>query len=203
MCGASAQQEELQQEQMDAYKSAQEMTAKQYSDQQAIYAPMAAQFQSILSKGPNAKGFSDEERNDLNAQAVEGTAENYAHAAKAVNENLAARGGGDNPLVGGEEAQLKELVAASSAGEQSQEESQIKSADYKQGYNEWRDAGAGLEAIAAGDNPLGYENAATSSGSAASTTADDIAKENNSWVNAAIGAAGAVGEGWATGGFKH
>jgi hypothetical protein len=202
MCGSTAAQDQLQGEQLQAYQQAQQLTAEQYANQQALYAPMAAQFQSILTRGPNAKGFSDEEEQHLDAQAVEGTAENYEGAAKAVNENLAAEGGGSNPLPSGGQTQLKEQVATSSAQEESREEEQIQQADYSQGYNEWENAGAGLETIAAGENPLGYEGAATSSGSAAGTTAEQIAEEENSWENAAIGAVGTAAGGWATGGFK-
>lgn len=202
MCGATAAQNQLQQEQLDAYTQLQTLTAKQYQNQQEIYAPMAAQFTSLLSKGPNAEGFSAPEKQALDAQATEGTAENYQHAAQATNESLATEGGGASPLTTGGEAQMKAQVAQSSAREQSQEESQIESADYTQGYDEWKDAGAGLETIASGENPLGYAGAATSSGSAAGTTAENIANEQNSWINAAIGAGGAVLGGWARGGFQ-
>lgn len=202
MCGSTDAQSQIQQEELDAYQQAQQMTATQYADQQAIYAPMAAQFQSILSKGPSQEGFSTPEDQTLNAQATEGTAENYEHAAQATNEGLAAEGGGMSPLTSGPEAQLKAETALSSAQEQSSEETQIKQANYQQGFNEWQNAGAGLETIASGENPLGYENAATSSGSAVSTTANQIAQEQNSWIDAALGAVGTAAGGWATGGFK-
>lgn len=203
MCGATGAQSTISQEQIDAYKQAQEMTSEQYANQQAIYAPMAKQLQSIFSQGPNQKGFSDAERNNLNAQAVEGTAQNYAQAARATGEKLAAAGGGNNPLTSGGQAQLSGEIASSAAGQQSQEESQIQQADYSQGYDEWKGAGAGLDAIAAGENPLGYENAATGSGSAAADEANAIAAQQNQWISAVSGAVGAVGAGWASGGFKH
>lgn len=201
MC-ETATQDQLQQEQISAYQSAQQMTAQQYSNQQAIYGPMTSQFQSIFNRGPNQEGFSEPQKQDLNATAVEGTAENYEGSARAVNEEEAAEGGGDIPLSTGGELQQKENVAESSAKEESSEESQIKQADYTEGENEWAAAGSGLESIAAGDNPLGFENAETSSGSAASTTAEQIAQEQNSWETAAIGAVGTAAGGWASGGFK-
>jgi hypothetical protein len=203
MCGSTAAQDQLQGEQMQAYQQAQQLTAQQYAHEQAIFAPMATKFQSILDKGPGQKGFSDGELEDLNSQAVEGTAENYEHAAKALGENQAARGGGDISMPSGAEDEEREQLAASSANSESQQESGIKQADYQQGYENWRTAGANLMGIATGENPLGFENAATSSGSAAGTTADQIAQADNSWVNAAIGAAGAAAGGWAGGGFKH
>lgn len=198
MCGATDAQNQLQQEQLDAYQQAQDLMEKQYGNQQAIYAPMAAMFQSIFAKGPSQQGFSDAQLTDLNAGAVEGTAQNYSQAAKAVNENIAAQGGGTNPLPSGGQIQLKQQVANSAAQEQSRETSQIRQADYQQGYNEWINAASGLTSIAAGENPLGYQSNAISSGSAAGTTADQIAQEQNSWINAAIGAAGAIGGGLAT-----
>lgn len=198
MC-ASDSQNQLEQEQLAAYQQAQQLTAEQYQNEQAIFAPMAKQFQSILDRGPGQQGFSDAERADLNATATEGTAENYKSASKALGESLAAEGGGDIPLPTGAQTQTREELAASSAQTQSEEESQIKQADYNQGYQEWLTAGQGLMGIATGENPLGFENAETSAGSAAGTTAEQIAQENNSWISAAIGAAGAIGGGWAEG----
>jgi hypothetical protein len=201
MCASSGQ-TQLGQEQLAAYQTAQQMTAQEYANQQSIYGPMEKQFQSIFALGPNQKGFSTEEENTLDSQAVAGTAQNYSEAARAVGEETAGEGGGTNPLPTGAEEELKGEVATSAAREESQQETQIQEADYQQGYNEWLNAGSGLESIAAGQNPLGYENAATGAGSAAGTTEQQIANEDNSWINAALGAAGTVGAGWASGGFK-
>lgn len=196
MCGSTNSQDQIQQEQIQQYEQMQEMTREEYAHQQEIYGPMADKFKSIFDLGPGHKGFSDDQTNDLNATAVEGTAQNYAAASRAVNENIAGQGGGEY-MPSGADNQMRSQVAQSAAQEQSREEGQIKQADYGQGYQEWQQAGEGLLAIAAGDNPLGYANATTGSGAAAATTADQIAQEQNSWINAAIGAAGAVGGGFA------
>lgn len=200
MCGATNSQKTLQQEQMDFYQQAMDMTKEQYANQQAIWKPMSDQFQSIFSKGPSQEGFSPAQKDALTSQAVTGTATNFGNARKAVAEGLAAEGG--DGVTSGAAEQLKGNVATSAATNLSNQEMQIENADWEQGYNEWLNAGQGLEAIAAGENPTGFENSANSAGSAASTTAKDIAEEDNSWINAAIGAAGSIGEGWATGGFK-
>lgn len=202
MCGSTGAQQTLQEEQMQFYQQAMQMTQEQYQNQQAIYAPMTKQFQSIFDKGPNQQGFSDEELNTLRAGAVEGTAENYKQAATAVGESLAAEGGGNSLVSTGAQDQIRQEVANSAAQEESRQQTQITEANYNQGYQEWLASAGGLEAIATGQNPLGFENAATGAGSAASTTANDIAQADNSWINAALGAAGAIGGGWATGGFK-
>ena len=193
MCGATSAQTQLQDEQIQAYQTAQTMTQEEYGNQQAIYGPMAQQFQSIFNLGPSQEGFSAGEKNTLNAQAVTGTGENYSNAAKALNEQIAGEGGGNESIPSGANTQLKEQVAQRAAQEESSEETQIQEADYNQGRADWQAAGEGLTSIAAGENPLGYENAATGSGTAASNTANQVAQEQNSWVNAAIGAAGSVG----------
>jgi hypothetical protein len=196
MCGSTGQQQTIQSEQMAQYQQIQQLTAEQYAHQQEIYAPMAAQFKSIFAMGPSQEGFAPGEKQDLDTQVIEGTAQNYSQAARAVNRQIAAGGGG--PMMpSGAADELKLDTAVSSAQEQSREESQVKQADYAQGYNEWQQAGAGLTNIAAGENPLGYIGATTSAGGAAADTANQIATQQNSWINAAIGAAGAVGGGLA------
>ena len=198
MSGPTSQQTQLGDEQLAAYQQAETLTAEQYANQQAVYAPLVKQFQSIYAAGPNQEGFSAEENEQLNAQAEEGTAENYGNAARAVGESEASEGGGTSPLPSGAQEAIQANVATSAAKEESAQEGQIEAADYTQGYNEWENAGQGLEAIAAGENPLGYESNATSAGSAASSTESQIASEDDSWLNAALGAAGTIG-GMATG----
>jgi hypothetical protein len=193
MCGATGAQYQLQQEQIQAYQQAQQMTAEEYANQQAIYAPMEAQFQAIFALGPNQEGFSPAENATLTSQAVSGTGQNYEQAARAVNEQEAAVGGGNAYTPSGGAEQLKEEVATSAAQSESQQETQIKEAGFQQGYSEWQAAGEGLMSIAAGDNPLGYEQAETGAGSAAANTANQVAQEQNSWINAALGAAGSIG----------
>ena len=95
MSGPTGAQVELQDEQIQAYQQAQQMTAEQYANQQAIYGPLSAQFEKIFNAGPDQEGFSDAEKNTLDSQAVTGTAQNYKQAATAVNESLAGEGGGD------------------------------------------------------------------------------------------------------------
>lgn len=198
MCGPTGQQIQLGNEEMAAYQQAIDLTNKQYANQQSIFAPMVKQFQSIFAQGPNQEGYSQPEQDTLNSEILSGTAENYANAARAVNESEAAEGGGDIPLPSGAQEARRESVAQSAAQEMSREQLQVKQSGYEQGYKEFEDAASGLGAIASAENPLGYEGAATSSGTAASDTETQIASEENSWVNAALGVAGSIGEGLAT-----
>ena len=193
MCGASSQQTELESEQAAFYQTATQEAQTTFSQQQSLLQEMNSVYSPILEKGPNQRGYSDAERENLNAQVVEGTAQNYQGASKAINEKLAAEGGGNIPMTTGGQEQLQAEIAASSAATQSGEESQIQQADYAQGYNEFKDATGAIESAEGLLSPTSYTNAATNAGSAASTTANEIAQENNSWINAAIGAAGAIG----------
>lgn len=193
MC-ATNQQNQLETEEAQAYTQAQQLTAEQYANQQAIYAPMAAKFNSIFNAGPNQQGFSTAEVQGLNAQAVEGTAVNYQAAAKAVGEQTAAEGGGTNPLPTGGQTELKEQVAESAAANESQQETQIQEANYSQGLANWQNAAGGLETIASGENPLGYENAETGAAGTANSEANAIASEDTGWESAVLGGVAGLGE---------
>lgn len=197
MCGATAAQTQLQTEQADFYQEATQEATTAYSEDQQLLGEITKAYEPILQKGPNQQGFSQAEDQTLNAQAVEGTAENYSAAAKAVNEGEAAQGGGNIPLSQPQGAQLKAEVATSAAGQESAEEQQIEQADYQQGFNEFTQAGQAISTASGQLSPTAYTSAATGAGSAASTTAEDIAQENDSWINAAIGAAGSIGKGFA------
>lgn len=196
MCGATSAQTQLQTEQSDFYKQAIQQQSTVYGEDQALLSKMEAVYEPILNAGPNQKGFSAAEDNDLNSEAVTQTAESYNAAKKAVGNQIAAEGGTGMPS--GESDELKQETAESAANQRSTELSQIEQADYSQGYDEWKTAAAGLSGVAADLSPTSYSGAATGAGSAAATTADQIAEENNSWVNAAIGAAGEVGAAAAT-----
>ena len=76
MCGATAAQTNLQNEQAQFYQTANQEAAQTYGEDQALLQQMQSVYAPILAKGPNQEGFSAAETQDLNSQAVEGTAEN-------------------------------------------------------------------------------------------------------------------------------
>jgi stress response protein SCP2 len=160
----------------------------QYADQTALYAAVTSVLQPILLAGPNQQGFNAAELNTLNAQAVEGTAENYEGASRAIGESLAGEGGGTNPLPSGAQTQLKAELASSAAASESQQETQIAEANYAQGFNLFQNAEQGLETVAAGENPLGYAQAAIAQEGVTANMESEIYKEQNAWKYAIIGA---------------
>jgi hypothetical protein len=193
MCGATGAQSQLQQEDLQTLQEYNSMMQEQYANQGAIYAKVSSVLDPILEAGPGQQGFSGAEENDLNAQAVAGTAQNYNAAAKAVGEETAAEGGGNSLIGSGAAEQLKQEVANSAAQTESNEETQIQEQDYLTGRENFQTAEEGEMAIAAGENPLGYASAATNESNATANVAGEIATENNSWYSAALGAAGSIG----------
>lgn len=193
MCGATSAQNNLQAEDLQTLQEYNSAFQQQYGNQQAIYGNVTSVLDPILKAGPNQQGFSTAEENTLNSQAVEGTAENYAGAAKAVNEQIGAEGGGNTPISTGGQTELKEEVAQSAANTESGEETQIQEQNYQTGRQNFENAVSGEMAVASGENPIGYEEAATGQANATGNEANAIAQENNSWYNAALGAAGSIG----------
>ena len=189
MSGPTATQLQLQGAQTDFYKEGAAQSQTVFNEDQSLVALMNAVYEPIFAKGPNQEGFSPAEKSNLDSQAIEGTATNYTHAASAVGEQIAAQGGGDNPLA----TTVVPQIAEAAAGEESREESQIVAADYEQGHRNFEEAGQGLAETSSQLNPTSYETAATGAGSAAETTAKDIVSEQNSWMAPVFGAIGAVG----------
>lgn len=200
MSGPSAQQLTLQQDQLEFYQQGMQESQTAFGEQQDLLAQMNAVYGPILAKGPNQPGFSTSEENALNAEAVEGTATNYASAARGVNEQEAAEGGGNNPLPSGGEEQARAQVAEAAAGQESSEESQIEQANYAAGEQQFEQAGQALATASGQLNPAGYINATTGAGSEAEKTANQINQEKNSWEAPVLGALGGLGSKLGSGG---
>jgi hypothetical protein len=192
MCGATQQQMQLEQEQAAFYQTATQEAQTTFGEQQALHQQIKAIYDPILAAGPSQEGFSEAEKANLEAQTVEGTAQNYKAASQALGEKIGSQDQTGAGLTGSQ-MQLEEELAASSAGTKSQEENQILQADYAQGRSNFGQATAAEFGVSGELNPVGYSGAATNAGGAAATTANEIAQANNSWINAALGAAGAIG----------
>lgn len=191
LCGASSQQKQISQAQDNYYTTMTQEAQQVFGEDQTLFHNLTSTFEPILAKGPNQMGFSDAELNDLTSSAITNTGENYAHAAKALNEQIAAQGGGNVFIPSGANNQLKEELASSAASQTAQEESQIKESGYQQGYDEFKQAEAALSGAGNVFNSgIGISNAATGAGSAASQTANEIAQEDNSWLGAVGGLLG-------------
>lgn len=203
MSGPSSAQQQLSEEQAQFYQQGIQEASTTFSEQQGLIAQMKAVYDPILAAGPNQTGFSTAEENNLNAQAVEGTATNYAAGARAVGERQAAEGGGSTAAPTGAQEEMQQEVASRAAQQESSEESQIQQADYAAGHQNFQEATGALATVSGELNPTAYMNAATNAGSAAETTMNQMNEEENSWVAPVLGAVGAIGGGMATGGMSN
>src|SRR5208337_456471 len=103
MCGATGPQEELQAMDIQTLQQYDQIMQQQYANQTALYTQVNSVLQPILQAGPSQQGFSAGEENALNAQAIEGTATNYTAAQKALGEQAAGEGGGNEAVSSGAE----------------------------------------------------------------------------------------------------
>jgi hypothetical protein len=209
MCGgASATQDQLQSEEASFYQTQVQAYNTAYKNFSDLSATLNAQFAPILAAGPNQMGFNDAELTNLDTTATEGTAQGYAKAKQALQENVAAQGGGMSNinLTSGATEQEQEELASTAAGTESAEKLGIQQAGYSQGYNEWENAVQGTESLAAGWNPNSFSSSANSAAQTANTEANTITQENNSVWTSVIGAlggiAGSAAGGWALGKSK-
>jgi hypothetical protein len=193
MCGgASSDQTQINQEQMDFYKNLNTQYTQVFGQDQAITGALTSAFTPILNAGPTQAGFSLPETTALNTEATENVAQNYAAAQKATAQILAARGGGNTLLPSSVDANLLAQNTNLAAQQRSQAQNQITTDSYNQGRQNWLTAANVLGSTAGLLNPTGYAAAATNSGSAAADEANKITSQNNSVWNSVIGSLGNV-----------
>jgi hypothetical protein len=176
--GATGAQMQLQQEQANFYNTLSQDYSTQFANQSAILKSLNAALSPIVAAGPNQYGFSSGETAALNAQAVQGAGQAYAHANTALRTAQAAQGGGNVYLPSGVQQQEQAALAASSAATTANEEMGVQQAGYQQGYNQFQSAIGQLSGVAGMYNPTGYAGSANQAGSAAGQTAQEIQQEN-------------------------
>ena len=197
-CGASSAQVQLQNSQIAFYNQLTSEYGTIFGESQGILKALTNAFEPILKAGPNQEGFSPAELQALESQATTGVGTNYANAQKALAVAQGAQGGGNAYIPTGAKQQQQAQLAESAAQLQSGEQLGIQQADWAQGLENYRFAANELGGVAAQLNPSGFANSATSAGSSAATTANEVTQANSSWMNlvgGAIGAAGQVFEG--------
>ena len=190
--GASAQQTDLANSQQQFYNTMTNDYNQQFANQNAILGTLQKSLNPIIAGGPNQFGFSEGQTNSLNSSAIQNTGQQYANAAKAANENMAAAGGGNSYLPSGVQAQQKSQLASTAANQASNQLLGIQQAGWNQGYNTYESAIGQLGSVASQYNPTGYSGAATGAGTAAGNSWNQIQQENQAAnpFNAILGAAG-------------
>ena len=179
MCGPSQAQQNLENQEASFSATLQQDYAQTFAANQEILSTLNSVLQPIVQAGPNQQGFSAQENSALNSQAINSTAQGYQQTAGALGRQENAAGGGTSFLPSGVNAQINAGVASAAQNTLSNEELGITEANYATGRQNWQNALAGEESVAAGQNPLGYAGATTNSNTAAFNEATQINQESN------------------------
>jgi hypothetical protein len=179
VCGPSSEQKltEGQQQHLTSL-----MTAdynQRFGQQSDIINNMMRVYTPIVQAGPDQQGMGANELAALKTQAGEAVGNNYAKAGRSLNNQLAARGGGNEFLPSGADANLRGQLAEAGAAQQSSEDLAITRANYELGRQNWQHATAGLNALVGETNPTAYGQMASSSNQAAFGQATEIQKMEN------------------------
>jgi hypothetical protein len=202
-CGASGQQTQIEQSQSNLYNTLTQQAQQVFGNASSIFNDLQQTFAPILAAGPNQEGFSAAEKANLNDEIINSTGESYNKAANAVNSQIASEGGGDVPIINSQDTQVRGALAQSAASQEAGEREQVLENSYATGRQNFMNAASALSGATNVFNPSStMDNSATGAGSAAANTANEIAQENNSWLNATIGALGGIAGSAAKGYFE-
>lgn len=189
-CGATAGQQQVGAAQTSLFNTLTSQASSVFGSSSSVFNDLVNTFSPIVSAGPDQQGFSPQELASLNSQAITNTGQAYNNAKQAVGEQEAAVGGGNTPgLATGSNIGINLGVANSAAQQTSSELNQITQANYATGRQNWVQAVGGLAGAPGVFNPATNAGGeAVGAGSAAGNTQNQIAQEQNGWVNALIGA---------------
>lgn len=179
--------------------------ATEFQNQEGILRNIRDAWTPVLNGGINQEGMSAAELAVLRSSAINTTSENYKNASAAIDERLAARGGGNSFLPSGTTAQIDASIATKAAQQLSAEENQITLADYAQGRENFRAATGALSQTAAEYNPNATAGTAVSAGDSAFKQATQLYQENlanNAWKGQLLDAGLGVVTDFATGGLS-
>lgn len=177
-CGPSGAEKQAQSQEASFTNTLMANYQTNFANNASILAHLNSTLSPIVAAGPSQTGFSPSERAAMETRALNTTGGNYASAARALGGELAGRSSGNLPE-SGVDKQLKEQLASSAAGELSQEQLGITSADYATGRSNFRDALSAEEGVAAGYSPTALAGEATKANQASFGEADTIAQQQS------------------------
>lgn len=201
MCGSTGAESQLQGQQAQFSQTLQNSYKQLFGQQQDVLQNLDNVYTPIVQAGPSQTGFSPQETAALNTTALDTTGANYANAAKALNGQLAGRGG-DSGLESGVDAQLKGNLASQAAGTLSNQELGIVQNNYKQGNENYNNAAAGLQALGTQYSPNSAATTGVSSNQGAFEDASEIAQQN-AQAEQAVGGLFGAGLNALSGGFGN
>ena len=192
MCGSTSAEKQTQSDQSAFYQDLANNYKTNFGQSQAITGALTKTFMPILNAGPSQEGYSPAEKTALDSQATEGTAQRYAQAQTATQQAMAAEGGGNAFLPSGGNAQLTAENANAAAGAEAAQRTNILTNDYATGRQNFQTAAQDLGETAGLVAPGQAASSATSAGSAASQTENNVANQQNSIWQAPFSAAAGI-----------
>jgi len=188
-CGATGQQQQLADEQMDMYKQASDQATAVFGNASKVFNSLFSTFSPTIAQGPSQLGYSPAELSALNSQAITQTGQAYRNAAAATGNMEDAVGGGNTALPSGANIGADASLAVNAANQTAGELGQIKLSDYQQGNQNYNEAVSGMENAT---NTFGAATnstqADTGAGSAAGTTLNQIQQANAAADQMVVGA---------------
>lgn len=204
LCGATSAQSDIMQQQSAFSKQLTQQATQVFGDSSQVFNDLMSTFAPTVKAGPNQQGFSAAENANLQSQAITNTGNAYKNVKAAVGNAQAAEGGGNTNLPAGADTGVDLGVASSAADQTASELGRITEENYEVGRENYNNAVKGMAAAPSVFNPATEAaNAATSSQEGAAKTANEIAQEQNSWVQGVTGALGGIAGGIMTGGMKN
>ncbi len=204
-CGASQQQKDAQQQQAAFATQAMQQATQVFGNSSKVFNDLVNTFAPTVAAGPSQEGFSAAEKAALQSQAITNSGVAYRNARQAVGEAQSAVGGGNTgDTSSGANIGVNMGLANSAAANTADQLNQINLQNYQVGRENYKEATAGMQGTPNVFNPATSAGGLTvNAGQASANTANQIASQNNSWVQAVTGALGGIAGSVATGGMSN
>ena len=190
MCGPTGQEKSEAAQQQQYATTVQNNYSTLFGEQQGAMSNLSNLLTPIAEAGPNQSGMSAAELAAQNTQALNTTGGNYANAARALNTQIAGKGG-DSGLESGPAQQLQAGLASSAAGQLSNEQLGITQENAAIGRQNYQNAVSGLQALSQGYGSTAAGQSGTQAGGQAFSEANTIAQQEAQEDQAIGGAIGA------------
>lgn len=179
MCGPSGQEEAIAGQEQSFASMLQSNYSQYFGAQSQVLQNLNNMLTPIAEAGPNQQGFAGPELAALETQANQGVGQNYDQATRALNNKLAAQGGGNAYLPSGATAALQGRLSQAAADQQSSENLAITNANYTTGRQNWQNAVTGLNALSQDYNPNALAEQASGANKSAFEQANQIQDMRN------------------------
>lgn len=203
--GASGDQTEIAKQQKSFYSTLQNDYGTQFANQSNILNSLNKSLSPIVNAGVGQYGYGNAEDAAMRTQATAGTAGAYQSAKRAIGEQQAAQGGGDQFLASGVKQQQNAQLASSAAAQEAGQQLGITKSGYETGRNNFLGAVGEMQNVANAYNPSGYAGLANSAGTSAYGSAQQNQTMNiagSPWSIAGGVLGGAIGAAEQTAGIK-